>query len=99
MTYEDFKEALYNYKFVTEKLYELADLGFDLIDGHYAIFQEVDNIFFMMIESEFGEEGRESVYEYIDDSVGGVRVKFTSDKKLWKYLQNFRVDRVSGLGL
>ena len=92
MKYIDFKHVIESYKLAKKDLYELDEIGFNLIDGKYSLDEHIDQIFLIFIENEYGEEGRELVFSYAN----GIDVsrftipKSTTEKKLWKYLEEIK---------
>lgn len=100
MTLEQFKETLDNYKFIMERLDELANMGFDLIDGQYQIIAEITNLLEISIESNYGKDGTELVFYFIFDAdYGNKKLPNIPNniKKLWRELEsNFKVEKLTG---
>jgi len=88
MEYNDFKYVMKSYESIQDNISELHEIGFNLIFGRYSISEQVDDIFNMMIELEYGEEGKELVYSHVSGHV--MYPKFTSRKKLWIHLEKLK---------
>jgi len=68
MTYEHFLQVILSYKKISDTISSLYDIGFDLMEGKFALTTPVEKTLEAAIKSHYGQEGWEWVEWFINES-------------------------------